>query len=429
MSKILVVEDDPVLSRVLQNWLKKKRWAVECASSVAQSKMILGMADIDVILSDMRLPDGDGIELLEWLNKERKHIPFLIMTQYADVFSAVRAMKLGAEDYLPKPILPEDLYAKLNGLLLKKQPLHGTASGLFSMESNLVQEAHRRARLVGATDLSVLVRGENGTGKEHIAHLIHGTSPRAGKPFVAIDCGAIPKELAASEFFGYTKGAFTGALENKMGLFRQAEGGSLFLDEIGNLSYEVQALLMRALQEKCYRPLGGGHELRCDVRIIAATNENIEKAIETGRFREDLYHRLNEFTITVPALRECRCDILPLANFFRTKCSSDLGKQTPNFDAEAQKLLLTYDWPGNIRELRHRVRSAVLLANHIIGAKELDIVPRNDASFHIPKLENNERNHIVEALETARNNKAFAASLLNISRPTLYEKMKKYGIR
>jgi two-component system response regulator HydG len=429
MSKILVIEDDSVLCRILLNWLEKKKLAVECAYSVAEAKKKIEVTDADVILSDMRLPDGDGITILEWMNEKQYHIPFILMTQYADVLSAVRAMKLGAEDYLPKPILPEKLFATLNGLLHRKLSMSGKSKTLFRRESKLVQEAERRAKLVATTDMSVLIRGENGTGKEHIAHLIHETSSRAGKPFVAIDSGAVPKELAASEFFGYTKGAFTGATENKSGVFHHAEGGSLFLDEIGNLPYEIQVLLLRTLQEKCYRPVGAKQELKCDVRIIAATNENIEKAIEGGRFREDLYHRLNEFTITVPALRECREDILPLAEFFREHCCAEFGKKVSRFDAEAQKLLLTYGWPGNIRELQHCVRSTVLLAeDDIIGKKDLDIDFHTTVEGYALKTEKEEKNHIINALETARNNKALAANLLNISRPTLYEKMKKYGI-
>jgi two-component system, NtrC family, response regulator HydG len=429
MSKILVIEDDSVLCRILLNWLEKKKLAVECAYSVAEAKKKIEVTDADVILSDMRLPDGDGITILEWMNEKQYHIPFILMTQYADVLSAVRAMKLGAEDYLPKPILPEKLFATLNGLLHRKLSMSGKSKTLFRRESKLVQEAERRAKLVATTDMSVLIRGENGTGKEHIAHLIHETSSRAGKPFVAIDSGAVPKELAASEFFGYTKGAFTGATENKSGVFHQAEGGSLFLDEIGNLPYEIQVLLLRTLQEKCYRPVGAKQELKCDVRIIAATNENIEKAIEGGRFREDLYHRLNEFTIVVPPLRKCREDILPLAEFFRERCCSEFGKKVFRFDTEANKLLQAYGWPGNIRELQHCIRSAVLLTeDDDIGTKDLDINSLTTNVNYSLKVENEEREHIIKALESAQNNKTLAANMLNISRPTLYEKIKKYGI-
>jgi two-component system response regulator HydG len=429
MSKILIIEDDPVLCRILQNWLEKKELVSECAGTVAQARKIIETSRADVILSDLRLPDGDGITILEWMKERQINIPFIIMTQYADVLSAVRAMKLGAEDYLPKPVHPEKLYATLNDLLQRKQPTHKKSNTLFQRESNLVQEAERRARLVGTTDMSVLIRGENGTGKEYIARLIHESGIRACKPFVAIDCGAVSKELAASEFFGHTKGSFTGAIENKSGVFHHAEGGSLFLDEIGNLPYEIQVLLLRTLQERSYRPVGTKSEKKCDVRIIAATNENIEKAIAEGRFREDLYHRLNEFTIVVPALRECREDILPLAEFFREQSCSEFGKNISGFDTVAQKLLLDYGWPGNIRELQHCVRSAVLLAEgDRIGTNDLDIdFLKKDESYAL-NPEDREKEQIVKALDAARNNKAHAAGLLNISRPTLYEKLKKYGI-
>ena len=316
MGKVLIIEDDLVLCRVLRNWLERKRMRVECVCSVAQARKTIAATDADIILSDMRLPDGDGIGLLEWMNENRYRIPFIIMTQHAEVLSAVRAMKLGAEDYLPKPFQPDTLYAMLNGLLRRKEAAKERNRLIFRRESKQSREVERRAVLVGSTDMSVLVRGENGTGKEHVASTIHKASLRASTPFVPVDCGSIPKELAASEFFGHVKGAFTGATDNKTGVFHQAEGGTLFLDEVGNLPYEVQVLLLRALQERRYRPVGGKREVPCDVRIVAATNENMEKAIAEGRFREDLYHRLNEFTIEVPPLRECRDDILPLAAFF-----------------------------------------------------------------------------------------------------------------
>lgn len=255
MGKILIIEDDLVLCRVLRNWLERKRMQVECASTTAQARKIIATTDADIILSDMRLPDGDGIGILEWMNENRYRIPFVIMTQHAEVLSAVRAMKLGAEDYLPKPFQPETLYTMLNGLLRRKEAAKERNRLIFRRESKQSREVERRAVLVGSTDMSVLVRGENGTGKEHVATTIHKASSRASAPFVPVDCGSISKELAASEFFGHVKGAFTGATDNKTGVFHQAEGGTLFLDEVGNLPYEVQMLLLRALQERRYRPV------------------------------------------------------------------------------------------------------------------------------------------------------------------------------
>lgn len=429
MRKILIVEDDLVLCRVLRNWLERKRMQVECVSTLAAARKVLADTDADVILSDMRLPDGDGIGLLEWMNEQHCRIPFIVMTQHAEVPSAVRAMKLGAEDYLPKPFLPEMLYTMLEGLLRRQEAARRRGQKIFRRESEAFRELVRRAKLVAATDLSVLVRGENGTGKEHIARLIHTASPRADKPFVAVDCGAISRELAASEFFGHVKGAFTGATGNKTGVFHEAEGGTLFLDEIGNLPYEVQVLLLRALQERCYRPVGGKREMACDVRIVAATNENIEKAIAEGRFREDLFHRLNEFSVEVPPLRECREDILPLAEFFLQRSAEELNRNMTGFSAEARKRLQAYGWPGNVRELKNAVRSAVLLATKdTIGLDVLYLTEAAAAKGFALREENEERERIIKALEAAKYNKALAAGLLQISRPTLYEKMKKYGI-
>lgn len=429
MGKVLIIEDDLVLCRVLRNWLERKRMRVECVCSVAQARKTIAATDADIILSDMRLPDGDGIGILEWMNENRYRIPFIVMTQHAEVLSAVRAMKLGAEDYLPKPFQPETLYTMLNGLLRRKEAAMERNQMIFRRNSKQSREVERRALLVGSTDMSVLVRGENGTGKEHVALAIHKASPRAIAPFVPVDCGSIPKELAASEFFGHVKGAFTGATDNKTGVFHQAEGGTLFLDEVGNLPYEVQMLLLRALQERRYRPVGSKREMSCDVRIVAATNENMEKAIAEGRFREDLYHRLNEFTIEVPPLRECRDDILPLAEFFLKQGCDEMNKRVTGFCAEARKKLQTYDWPGNVRELKNTIRKAVLLCeSDTLKAEDLDMPAENTTDGFALKAENEEKEKIIKALETAKYNKALAAGLLRISRPTLYEKMKKYGI-
>ncbi|WP_418670042.1 sigma-54-dependent transcriptional regulator [Alistipes finegoldii] len=429
MSRILIVEDDVVLARALKNWLERERLQVTCAITASNARRIIVNEEVDIILSDLRLPDGDGIELLEWLQKNRRRIPLIIMTQHAEVSSAIRAMKAGAEDYLPKPIHPEMLYSKLNDVLLRTRKMKRKQTDILQRVSQPIREVERRARLVAATDMSVLIRGENGSGKELVADLIHRASARDDKPFVAVDCGAIPKELAASEFFGYVKGAFTGAIADKSGVFHTAEGGTLFLDEIGNLPYEVQTLLLRALQERRYRPIGSRREYPCDVRIVAATNENIEQAIADGRFREDLYHRLNEFTIELPPLRECADDILPLAEFFLVQFCEQNNRQITGFSFDAVKRLQTYGWPGNVRELRNTIRKAALLSNAAtIDEADLDLPTVRHTDSYALKGEQEERARIVKALEAAKYNKALAAELLRISRPTLYEKMKKYGI-
>jgi two-component system response regulator HydG len=413
---------------MLSNWLERKGLQTVAAGSVVQALRLISSANVDIIISDVRLPDGDGVEnILKWMNKEQIHIPFIVMTEYAGILSAVQAMKLGAEDYLPKPVNPEKLYSLIEYLLQKqtrtKQPQ------IFQRESKAIREMERRAQLVAATDMSVLICGDNGTGKEHVARSIHNASPRSDKSFITVDCGAIPKELAASEFFGHLKGAFTGATDNKTGLLQAASGGTLFLDEVGNLPYEIQVLLLRALQEHSYRPVGGKQEIEVNVRIVAATNEPIEKAIKEGWFREDLYHRLREFVINVPSLTECREDILPLAEFFRKQSCNEFGKKVNRFNAEAQKMLQSYNWPGNVRELHHCVRGAVLMAeSDTIGIDILEIDRNAAVDIHNLKMENEEKENIIKALAATRYNKALTASLLNISRPTLYEKMKKYGI-
>lgn len=429
MSRILIVEDDVVLARALKNWLERERLQVTCAITASNARRIIVSEEVDMILSDLRLPDGDGIELLEWLQKNRRRIPLIIMTQHAEVSSAIRAMKAGAEDYLPKPIHPEMLYSKLNDVLLRTRKMKRKQTDILQRVSQPIREVERRARLVAATDMSVLIRGENGSGKELVADLIHRASARDDKPFVAVDCGAIPKELAASEFFGYVKGAFTGAIADKSGVFHTAEGGTLFLDEIGNLPYEVQTLLLRALQEHRYRPIGSRREYSCDVRIVAATNENIERAIADGRFREDLYHRLNEFTIELPPLRECADDILPLAEFFLAQFCEQNNRQITGFSFDAVKRLQTYGWPGNVRELRNTIRKAALLSKtETIDEADLDMPTIRNTDSYALKGEQEERARIIKALDAAKYNKALAAELLRISRPTLYEKMKKHGI-
>lgn len=286
-------------------------------------------------------------------------------------------------------------------------------------------------RLVAATRMSVLILGENGTGKEHIAQHIHTQSKQADKPFVAVDCGALPPTLAQSAFFGHVKGAFTGADANKSGYFQEAEGGTLFLDEVGNLTMETQQMLLRAIQERRYRPVGAKEDKTANVRIVAATNEDLEKAVKEKRFRQDLLYRLQEFVITIPPLRDCQEDILPLAEFFRENANRELERQTKGFNASARKALLTHPWPGNVRELKQKVLTAVLQA-------EGDMITEDDLEFgcepiasHVGftlKSEEEEKERILRALKQAKGNKKLAAGLLGISRATLYKKLKEYGM-
>lgn len=430
MSKVLIIEDNPVLCRVLCNWLAEKDIETEYTASAVHARTLIENSGVDVVLSDIRLPDGDGVEILEWMRKKNIRIPYVIMTDYAEVSSAVRAMKSGAKDYLSKSQLSSGrLFAVIDEILRHKKVVSSSYCGLFRRTSAGYRKAERLAELVAATDISVLIQGDNGTGKEHIAHLIHSVGRRSDKSFVAVDCGAIPKELALSELFGHVKGAFTGAMEDKAGLFREAEGGTLFLDEVGNLPYQVQVILLRALQERRYRPIGGKHEIPCHIRIVAATNEDLKRAVAEGRFREDLYYRLNDFYIPVPPLKECREDIMPLASYFRAEFSREVNKRISGFTDDACALLQSYSFPGNIRELKSCIRKAVLLAEgDAIGMKDLDIDSAIVTENLSLKSEPDEYRRITDALEIAQYNKTKAAKLLHISRYTLYEKMKKYGI-
>lgn len=431
MKKILIIEDDFILSRMLENWMEKQQLPTIHTASIITAKKIIRQGELSLVLADLRLPDGDGVELLEWMKKEGYHYPFIVMTCYGQISNAVKAIKLGALDYLCKPLQPELLIPLIKEALEQKgRGVRSTSISYYQGTSSAIQECRKLIKLIAPTEMSVLIRGANGTGKEYVARSIHDASERAKKLFIAIDCGTIPRELASSELFGHRKGAFTGASDHKDGVFRIADGGTLFLDEIGNLGYEVQALLLRALQERNYRPVGSPKELAMDVRIIAATNANLEKAIVEGLFREDLYHRLNEFTIHVPSLVECREDILPLAEFLREQAAKELKKEVKGFDDSARKVLESYLWPGNIREMRSKIRGAILLAKGTMISEQDLCIPKDakSSSKFALKDEAEEEKRIIEALKLARGNKTIAAGLLQIDRSTLYEKMKKYGI-
>ena len=448
MKSILIVEDDITYGIMLKTWLTKKGFQIYSASSVARAQKVIDAETIDLILSDLRLPDHDGIDILRWLIKRERMIPLIIMTGYADIQSAVQAMKLGACDYVPKPINPDELLKKIEDALKKSEsgdaPLasrqKASSDGMASAspsdflegESDSAKQLYNYVRLVAPTTMSVLINGASGTGKEYVAHRIHQLSKRADKPFVAIDCGAIPKELAASEFFGHVKGAFTGALTDKRGAFVEANGGTIFLDEIGNLSYEIQIQLLRALQERKIRPIGSNKEIQVDVRLISATNEDLELQIGKGTFREDLYHRINEFTLYMPLLKERKEDILLFANFFLDKANQEMGKHLIGFDEQACKTMEAYHWPGNLRQMKNTIRRATLLATgNFITINELADLqqsPTLPVAGMPLRDEEAEKRHIIEALRQTGNNKSRAAQLLGIDRKTLYNKLKLYGI-
>lgn len=360
MKKILIIEDDMVFGRSIGNWLKKQGMECRHVTALAPARKALASDEFDLVLADLRLPDGNSTELLRWMHEKCLAVPFLIMTNYGQVENAVEAMQLGAANYLCKPVHPDRLLEAIRKEF--SRPRHNVTE-FYRGESDKAREMYRRIGLVAPSDISVLLRGASGTGKEHIARELHEQSRRRNRPYLTLDCGSISEELASSEFFGHRKGAFTGAENDKAGLFQEADGGTLFLDEIGNLSYKNQMRLLRALQEKCYRPVGSTRERGFDIRLIAATNENLEEAIAGGRFREDLFHRLNEFTIRVPLLAECPEDILPLARFLLGPLSEEHHKRVQGFDRLAEAALQRYPWPGNIRELRNTLRSALLLAD------------------------------------------------------------------
>ena len=364
MKTILIIEDDIVFSRSISNWLVKKGMKTECVATLANARKAIGQKEFDLILADLRLPDGNSTSLLKWMNEKYYSIPFLIMTNYGQVENAVEAMRLGAVNYLCKPIQPDKLLEAIRKEF--SRPRHDGAE-FYRGESDKAREMYRRISLVAPSDISVLIRGASGTGKEHIALELHEQSRRRNRPYITLDCGSLPEDLAASELFGHRKGAFTGAESDKVGLLQEADGGTLFLDEIGNLSYKSQMLLLRALQEKCYRPVGSTRERGFDIRLIAATNENLEEAIAGGRFREDLFHRLNEFTIRVPLLSECPEDILPLARFLLGHLMKEHHKRVQGFDRLAEAALRRYPWPGNIRELHNTLYRYLTLGEVPLG--------------------------------------------------------------
>ena len=447
MRKILIVEDDITFLLMLKTWLAKHGFEVETAGNVEDGKRLLSQSGFSAVLTDMRLPDQDGIYLLQWIGENRPELPAIVMTSYADIQNAVLSMKLGARDYIAKPVNPEELLKKLNdltavGTSLEKEgvfPVKGKVPGgkkkavpaeYIEGRSDAARKLYNHVRLVAPTNMPVLIKGASGTGKEHIARLIHQESRRKDRPFIAVDCGAIPKDLAGSEFFGHKKGSFTGALSDKKGAFAEADGGTLFLDEVGNLSYEVQVQLLRALQEKKIRPIGTNVEIEVDIRLVTATNENLENAIKKGTFREDLYHRLNGFSLEVPELKQQKEDIMLYADFFLDQANRELGKQVTGFDKEAVRILERYDWPGNLRQMKNMIMCAALLApGEYITPAELPVEIKKDNPDKLTLYNQEaEKATILRALESSGNNKSKAAQMLGIDRKTLYNKMKLYHI-
>lgn len=457
MRHILIVEDDIAFGTMLQTWLRRKGFEVDKATSVgAAVKLLVDMKSVDLVLSDLRLPDHDGLRLLAWMHEHSINAPFIVMTNYAEVQNAVLAMKSGAADYIAKPVQPDILLQKINDAMeqnaqqsnatiqnsttqnaptahnskLKTQNSEA-APRYIEGKSEASRQLYSYVELVAPTPMSVLILGASGTGKEYVAHRIHDLSQRHDRPFFALDCGAIPRDVAASEFFGHKKGAFTGADADKRGAFEIANGGTLFLDEVGNLSYEVQVQLLRALQERRIRPVGGTKEIDIDIRLVCATNENLEEAVSEGRFREDLYHRINEFTIYMPKLSERGSDLFLFADLFIRHANEELNRNVEGFDSGAAEMLASHSWPGNLRELNNVVKRAVLLTRGSqITTAELTQAMGQIRTDNVLQLhdEDTERQRIITALQQTNGNKAKAARLLGVDRKTIYNKIEKLGI-
>lgn len=388
MSKILIIDDDQDILALLKRFLTKNGYEVETTHNGANGEKLLDSFEPNLVMCDYRLDDMDGATLLSKIKERKPDLPVIIITGYSDLRTAVKVVRLGAFDYVTKPLIPDEI------LLVVKQALNkegtsaipaasgspgratkaksGNPSYLFS-SSMQSRHLEQQINLVAPTDYSVIIYGESGAGKEGVAKAIHDRSNRSHKPFVAMDCGAISKELAGSELFGHEKGSFTGALNQKVGHFEMAEGGTLFLDEIGNLPYEVQLLLLRVLQEKVMRRIGGTKEMKVDVRIIVASNEKLLEGSRSGKFREDLYHRLNEFHIDVLPLRQRRDDIMFFAEHFLRETAAELGRTITGFDPDVVEVFVNYPWPGNVRELKNVIKRAALLSTR--GTVDIKAIP------------------------------------------------------
>lgn len=458
---ILLVEDDVVFSKMLSRFLERNGYDVIGCYSLEEAEKNLTPA-IKMIFTDLRLPDGDGINFLKQVKDIFPNLPVVVMTSYAEVSTAVEAMKLGAFDYISKPFQQEDVLnviknAQNTVFSTPKPETVETAAPLSKTDhsspakmvkapkvteenpyiegvSPASKKLSKFINLVAPTDMSVLIMGESGTGKEVVAKLIHLKSERRNKPFIAVDCGAIPKEIASSEFFGHVKGSFTGAITDKKGHFEEANGGTIFLDEVGNLSYENQIQLLRALQERRIKPIGSSKEIEVDIRVLAATNEDLLEAVNKGDFREDLYHRLNEFAIKVPSLSERKDDLMIFASYFLEIANEKLHKNVQGFTERAVQKMLNYNWGGNLRELSNVVKRATLLTTtDYISENELpDFVISETRHFPTERFsfstKENERELIIGALHETNNNKTEAAKLLGFTRKTLYNKLKAYNI-
>lgn len=448
MKSILIVEDDLTFSHMLKAWFTKKKFNVRTASSLSETKKKFIESIPEIVICDLRLPKDSGLTILEWIKSKHPNTVVLMMTGYADIQSAVTAIKLGAYDYISKPLNPDELFNKINEAIPQKETEKTsrkkseiaekqTLPNVKNIENVYVKGTSESFKklydfvdLVAPTKLTVLIKGESGVGKEHIARMIHEKSEYSSGPFVAVDCGVISKELAASDFFGHIKGAFTGAIENKTGYFLSANKGTLFLDEIGNLPVDIQTQLLRVLQEMKIKQVGSEKDIEIDVRVLTATNEDIDFAVNNGYFRSDLYHRISEFILDVPSLKDCKQDLPAYLHHFLNVSNRLLNRKIVGFTPEALEILINYEWPGNIRELKNIINRLTLISQGEYINEE--VIPDHFKQKPVNKENNildiNEKERIEEALKLSSNNVLKAASILGIDIKSLYVKLKLYNL-
>lgn len=462
--RILIIDDDLDMCMLLSRFLTKRGYEADVAHNGAKGIQKFVEGKFDIVLCDFRLGDKDGKDVLQKIKEINPQTIVIIITGYSDIKTAVDVIKLGAFDYITKPLIPDEVVSVIEKALSKDQPQPATPplvsetrpSQTYTViadqefligKDGETSQLYKQIDIVAQTNYSIILYGESGTGKELIAKTIHEYSHRKNMPFVAMDCGTLSKELAGSELFGHVKGAFTGAVTDKEGHFELANGGTLFLDEVTNLSYEIQAALLRVIQERKFKRVGGTKEMDVDVRVIVASNENLQDAYRKGKFREDLYHRFNEFTINLPPLRNRKLDIPLFAEFFLAKTNKELGKNVEGFEDDVMTMFMNYSWPGNLREFRNVVRRSVLLTpSGKINAKVLpwEITttyqhqpapeqPAVSPEVHIPKdhdlkdaAAKAEYDTIMNVLKDVNFNKTKAAEILKIDRKTLYNKIKVY---
>ncbi len=456
---VLIVDDSPDIRSTMSEVLKSKGFCVESASDGQEAIEILDNRFFDIVLTDLNMPRKSGMDVLRYVTEHSPETICIIITGYGTVQGAVEALKIGAYDYLCKPIKPDEVTILIDKALelrnlkrenktLKKELTNRYGFKNIVGQSKAMQEVFRLVEKVADTDSTVLITGESGTGKELIAHAIHYASDRRDKPFIPVNCAAIPEELLESELFGHEKGAFTHAIRTRIGRFELANKGTIFLDEIGEMSPSLQVKLLRVLQERKFERVGGVKTISVDIRVVAATNIDLEEAVKEGRFREDLFYRLNVIPIKMPPLRERRSDIPLLANHFLKQYSKDKGRKVESISQEAMEVLMNYDWPGNVRELENIIERVVILSNGKVIKKEdlpLPIVEKAGANisvtsptkvFEFPEeglslsqaVSELEKSLILKALERTGGVKNRAAKLLKMNRTTLIEKMKKLGL-